>query len=186
MSQDHFKGRFEVELKYRLTSKNDFLAVLQRFPYEVMVENNLETDWHFDSPSFALREQNKSIVIRQMQPSGILLWIVKGPEPDRCQAVNISDALSARSMLETMGYQLVMTAQKTRSIYFLGEFHITLDSLEGIGEFAEFAIMTDDESRLEDYRKALVELAKQFGLTENDRELSSYKALQHAYQSRFE
>ncbi len=67
--------------------------------------------------------------------------------------------------------------QKTRSIYFVGEFHITVDALPGIGEFAEFAIMTDDDSALEQYRAQLLELAATFGLTERQREHHSYRTL---------
>ena len=66
---------------------------------------------------------------------------------------------------------------KTRSIYFVGKFHITVDSLEGIGDFAEFAIMTDDESMLATYKSELEALASQFGLTESSLQTKSYKQM---------
>ena len=178
MSSEHFKGKFEVELKYRIPSKTVFLATLNTMEHEVMFRDNTESDSYFDTSDQQLLSQNKSVSIREIEPSGIKLWIVKGPEADRCEATNITDAESARSMLHTMGYQVVLAIKKTRSIYFIGQFHITVDHLEGIGDFAEFAIMTDKEEQLEAYRAELVNLAAQFDLTNDDLEYKSYRQLQ--------
>jgi len=177
MSNEHFQGKYEVELKYRLSSKAEFLKVLSDIPHEIMLEDNTENDWYFDRADKSLNENNKSICIRSMEPSGIKLWIVKGPEPDRCEATDISDVVKAKSMLETMGFEVVLKAQKTRSIYFFGAFHITVDSLEGIGDFAEFAIMTDEEDKLSLYKFQLELLAEKFGLSESDQQTKSYKQM---------
>jgi adenylate cyclase class 2 len=80
-------------------------------------------------------------------------------------------------MLETMGYNVVLNAQKTRSIFFVGPFHITVDSLDGLGDFAEFAIMTDDESMLAMYKVELEALASKFGLTPLALETKSYRQM---------
>lgn len=174
----HFNGKFEVELKYRLTDRDTFWARLHAKSPEVMLEDNLEHDCYFDSPSASLKSENKSLCIREMQPSGIMLWIVKGPEKDRCEAVNISDVAKAKSMLGTLGYQCVLEINKRRSVYFLGKFHLTLDSLEGLGDFAELAIMTDDEAMLPVYELQLLALAAELGLNESQREFLSYRQLQ--------
>lgn len=113
-----------------------------------------------------------------MEPSGIKLWIVKGPEEDCCQATNITDANNARQMLNTLGYDVVLKLNKIRSIYFVDKFHITVDHLHGLGEFAEFAIMTDDAGLLEGYRTELIGLASKFGLTDTELEHKSYRCLQ--------
>jgi adenylate cyclase, class 2 len=177
MSQEHFQGRFEVELKYRLQSKADFMQTLSRIPHEIMLQDNIESDWHFDTSDGELVAQSKSVSIRIMEPSGIKLWIVKGPEPDRCEATNITNAANAMSMLKTMGYEVVLKTKKVRSIYFIDKFHITVDTLEGIGDFAEFAIMTDDESMLSTYKVELEELAQRFGLTSSALQTQSYKQM---------
>ncbi len=177
MSNDHFQGKYEVELKYRLRSKSAFLDTLSKMPHEIMLQDNIERDWYFDYPDRALKAQNKSLCIRTMEPSGINLWIVKGPEPDRCEATNITNAKNAVSMLATMGYEIVLTAEKVRSIYFIGEFHITVDSLAGIGDFAEFAVMTDDDSLLSKYKSELEALASEFGLSHSALQTKSYKQM---------
>ncbi|MFC5707187.1 class IV adenylate cyclase [Aeromonas eucrenophila] len=173
----HFQGRFEVEFKYRLTDRTAFLATLGRLNPEVMLEDNHERDCYFDTPERTLARLDKSLLIRIMQPSGIRLWIVKGPGPDRCEAVNISDTDKAISMLHSLGYQQVLTIDKRRSIYFLGPFHLTLDHLAGIGDFAELAIMTDDESALPAYRQQLLTLATELDLHHEQRETRSYRTL---------
>ena len=177
MVSDHFNGKFEVELKYRLKSTSQFLAILKSMTYEIMLQDNIESDCYFDTPKQQLLAENKSLCIREMAPSGIKLWIVKGPEADRCEAVNITDVNKAKSMLTTMGYQIVLAMKKTRSIYFVGKFHITVDHLDGVGDFAEFAIMTDDESLLDSYRAELVILANKFGLSAIDLEHRSYRQM---------
>lgn len=175
---EHFKGKYEVELKYLLTSKTQFLSYLQTMDPEVMLEDNLEHDCYFDFLGSPLKDQNKSVCIREMQPSGIKLWIVKGPEADRCEAVNITDSDKAKSMLLTMGFDLVLELQKTRSIYFIGKFHATVDHLEGLGDFAELAIMTDDESMLAQYKQELLDLAAKLGLNDTQLEHRSYREMQ--------
>ncbi|MGI1944165.1 class IV adenylate cyclase [Shewanella glacialipiscicola] len=176
----HFSGKFEVELKYRLLDRDAFFAVLQTRNPEVMLEDNLEHDCYFDLASYSLISEHKSLCIREMQPSGIMLWIVKGPEKDRCEAVNITDATKAKSMLHTLGYECVLEIKKRRSIYFLGKFHLTLDNLDGLGDFAELAIMTDDEALLPEFEAQLLQLATELGLCEAQRELLSYRQLSQA------
>lgn len=184
--QQHFIGRFEVELKYRLSNKTAFLERLKAMPHEIMLEENQECDCYFDYPAetnLSLKQQNKSICIREMQPSNIKLWIVKGPEADRCEAVNISDTNKAKSMLATMELTPVLEMRKTRSIYFIGKFHVTVDHLAGLGDFAELAIMTDDESLLSTYETELSELAGELGLEQNQKQTQSYRQLYEAKQS---
>lgn len=183
---EHFQGQFEVELKYRLLDKAVFIDRLKAMPHEVMLEDNQEFDCYFDYPSetqLSLKQQNKSICIREMQPSNIKLWIVKGPEADRCEAVNISDTDKAKSMLTTMGLIPALEMRKTRSIYFIGEFHVTVDHLTDLGDFAELAIMTDDEQRLAEYKKALTTLAIQLDLQPNQKQTQSYRQLYEANQA---
>jgi len=54
---------------------------------------------------------------------------------------------------------------------------MTLDSLAGLGDFAELAIMTDDSDKLEQLRSELWQLAARFGLTQALLESRSYRQL---------
>jgi len=177
MKFEHFKGKFEVELKYRVQSATNFKRMLSSMPHQVRFEDNTEYDWYYDTPNNTLHHNNKSLIIREIEPCGIKLWIVKGPGDDCCESINITDSQRAKSMLETMGYDVSLIIKKKRSIYFINEYHVTLDYLEGLGEFAEFAIMTDDESMLDYYRDELKKLANLFELTDKEQEHNSYRTL---------
>ncbi|MCV5264306.1 class IV adenylate cyclase, partial [Escherichia coli] len=78
-----FQGQFEVEVKCRVKNHDAFLNTLKQIEHEVMFENNQESDWFYDTPQRTLTQQGKSLVLREIQPAGIKLWIVKGPEADR-------------------------------------------------------------------------------------------------------
>ncbi|MBV7300721.1 hypothetical protein KU854_23010 [Enterovibrio sp. NIFS-20-8] len=59
-TDQHFQGKYEVELKYRLPSKPAFMNVLAAIPHTVMLEDNVETDWHFDTEDRQLQAQNNA------------------------------------------------------------------------------------------------------------------------------
>ncbi len=173
----HFNGQFEVELKYRLSSKTKFLQTLSTIPHEVLIWENIDTDWYFDTPSHSLKREHKSLSIRETEPSGFKLWIAKGPEPERCEATDIANAKTAKSMLKTLGYDVVLVVQKIRSIYFIGPYHVTLDYIEGLGYFSEFAIMTHNVAKFAFYKQELEALALRFGLGNEHLEHQSYQTL---------
>ncbi|MCL2915455.1 class IV adenylate cyclase [Shewanella corallii] len=177
MNTEHFKGSFEVELKYRLDDKKTFLEYLNQQAFEVMFEDNLELDTFYDTADRQLAYEGKLLCIRELQPSGVMIWFLKGPEPERCESTNINDAGAAKAMLLSMGYSEVARSTKHRSVYFVDKFHITLDRLDNIGWFAEFAVMTDDETLAPAMTSELQCLAARFGLTEQHREYQSYREL---------
>ncbi|MGL4473699.1 MAG: class IV adenylate cyclase [Shewanella sp.] len=182
MQHSHFVGRFEVELKFRLTSRTDFLACLAQQEHHIRFIDNIEHDVYFDDAQRELATANKSLCIRRITPADINLWIVKGPGESECQAVDISDYAKAQEMLKGMGFEPVLSYRKRRSIYFIDAYHLTLDNIAGLGDFAEFAIMTSDETKLADYRHALWALARKFNLGEAQLINQSYLSMMLALQ----
>ncbi len=47
---------------------------------EPFTENNTETDCFYENPHLPLADNSVSMCVREMVPSGIKLWIVKGLE----------------------------------------------------------------------------------------------------------
>lgn len=88
---NHFDGKYEAEIKYRLADHSAFLSQLSTMHAKPFVVNNEETDWFFDTPQTHLADGNGSMSVRTMTPSGIKLWIVKGPAASECKAINIDD-----------------------------------------------------------------------------------------------
>ncbi|NBN84985.1 MULTISPECIES: class IV adenylate cyclase [Proteus] len=178
---EHFQGKFEVELKYHLQHPEEFITALKKAGATLFTPNNQETDWYMEHTHTNFPASSISLCVRKMLPSGINLLIVKGPDLSQCEAVRIENAEKTVSMFTTLGYHCLLNYTKSREIYFLGEFHITIDKLDNIGSFAEFAIMTDDKNKLPLYATQLQNLATQFGFTEKNLEKNNYKTLMLNY-----
>ena len=178
---EHFKGKYEVELKFRLESLELFRERVMALNPQVLFENNLESDCYFETEQSNLENQKKSLCIREIQPANVMLWIVKDSEQNQCEAVEINSIDIAKSMLKTMNYCPSVALQKNRSIYFFGEFHLTLDNLYDMGEFVEVAVMTDDRSKLKKYREEVMAMARKLGLREQQIEHRSYRELAVAH-----
>ncbi|EOI2317327.1 class IV adenylate cyclase [Proteus mirabilis] len=174
---EHFQGKFEAELKYHLKRPQDFIDALQLAGATLFISKNDETDCYLEHPNTPFPAPSISLCVRKMIPSGINLLIVKGPEQAQCEAVKIEDAEKTVSMFKTLGYHCILNYTKSRQIYFLEQFHITIDKLDNLGYFAEFAIMTDDESKLADYKLQLHNLAYQFGFNDSEQEHHNYKTM---------
>ncbi|CNK05371.1 adenylate cyclase 2 [Yersinia mollaretii] len=174
---EHFVGKYEVELKFHISdidSIHEQLKIQQATPFTL---NNNEKDIYLEANGGDLAANKISMVLREMNPSGIRLWIVKGPGTERCEASNIEDIDKVKSMLGTLGYQPAFTLEKQRSIYFIDKFHVTIDSLVGLGHFAEIAIMTDDATALNSLESECRHLADKLGLLPAQQEYRSYRQL---------
>lgn len=174
---EHFIGKYEVEYKYRVKTHVALRQCLLSLGAQEFVANNREQDTYFEREDDALAEQKISMSVRSMEPSGIKLWIVKGPGDDRCEAVKIESVEKTHSMLQTLGYRPAFTLEKVRSIYFLEQFHVTLDVVSELGCFVEIAVMTDDQSQLKVLKDQCLELGCKIGLDSADIEPRSYRQL---------
>jgi adenylate cyclase class 2 len=174
---DHFKGRFEVERKYAVRDLAEVTARLRDAGAIPFALGNRETDVFLDWPDGRLAAMGKQQVVRSMQPSGRVLWFVKGPQPDECIATDLEDFDKAVAMLAALGCIETDRVRKDRDIVFLGDFHVTLDRVPGLGDFVELAVMTDDETSLAGWSEKIEALAADFGLSANALQTRSYRAM---------
>ncbi len=174
---EHFQGRYEVEHKYRVENLAPIRdQIMQRGGVAFMLENH-ETDIYFDMDDKRFAENDQAVCLRSMAPSGRVLWISKGPGPDRCVAMDLHDADKAVEMLTSLGFVEVLRVDKARDLYFLGALHVTLDEVPGLGPFVEIAAMTDDEQALDGLHEQIEALALNLDLSPASREALSYRAL---------
>ena len=174
---EHFEGKYEVELKYRVDSLiivRDQITRLGAVPFML---GNRETDIYFDMDETRFADNDQAVCLRSMAPSGRVLWISKGPGPDRCVAMDLHDLEKAFEMLSSLGFSEVMRIEKARDLYFLGPLHLTLDDVPGLGQYVEIAAMTDDEQALEELRKQTKALAGALDLSPASRETRSYRTM---------
>ena len=173
----HFDGRYEVERKYRVHSLEPLRSKILSMGAVAFTLANVETDIFLDQADGRLAANGQQQVMRLMEPSGRVLWICKGPGPDLCVAMDLDAAGKALEMLSALGFQETGRLSKQRDIYFLGDFHITLDRLDGLGCFVEIAVMTDDPDSLSDWAGRLETFAGGLGLGAAQRETMSYRAM---------
>nr|WP_321442986.1 class IV adenylate cyclase [uncultured Cohaesibacter sp.] len=174
---DHFKGRFEVERKFKA---DDIPSVLERLKEMAAIPftlGNTETDIFLDLPDARLEANNQFHTLRHMQPSDRVLWISKGPAKDECIAMDLPDFDKALSMLKSLGFEEKWKIRKRRDIYFVDAFHVTLDHIDGLGSFVEIAVMTDEESALPALRDDVHKAADQLGLLRFPEVNLSYRQL---------
>lgn len=174
---DHFTGRFEVERKYAVRDPAEIVAKLEARGATPFTLANRETDIFLDWPDGRLAAAGKHQVVRSMQPSGRVLWFVKGPDPDECIATDMADFDKALAMLAALGCVEIDRVEKDRDIWFLGDFHLTLDRVPGLGDFVELAVMTDDEASLAGWADKVEALAADLGLSAEALQTRSYRAM---------
>lgn len=174
---EHFVGSYEVEFKFRVADLQATRVRLETLGATAFAVGNSETDAFYDMPDRRLERNGQSQVLREMRPSGRVLWISKGPAKDECVAMDLSDLAKATSMLVSLGFVEQTRLHKDRDIFFLGDSHVTLDNVEGLGAFVEVAAMTDDKDVLPRLRGELKGYVEQLGLAEAVPMTASYKEL---------
>lgn len=174
---DHFNGRFEVERKFRAGDLERVRKVLNRNGAIAFTLGNFETDVFFDLPDGRLARNYQFQTLREMLPSGRVLWISKGPGKDECVAMDLDCYEKAEAMLKSLGFVETMRISKKRDIYFVDEFHLTLDDVGELGTFVELAVMTDDREALPSLRARLRQMAEKLQLADMEEETRSYREM---------
>lgn len=140
---------YEVELKVRA----DHEQVRDRLDDlgATHVERLRQEDSYYDAPDRDFAKTDEALRIRR-QSEGTdekALVTYKGPLIDpksktREEAETaIEDDEAMQSILEGLGYEVAATVSKERDSYSLGECTVTLDSVDGLGEFVEVELETD-------------------------------------------
>ena len=73
---DHFTGRYEVERKYRVDSLEPFRSEILSTGAVPFTLGNVETDVFLDQPDGRLASNDQQQVVRVMQPSGRVRWMI--------------------------------------------------------------------------------------------------------------
>ena len=91
--------------------------------------------------------------------------------------MDLADFDKALAMLKSIGFEEKRRISKKRDIYFYGDFHVTLDLVDGLGPFVEVAAMTDDEELLPRLRIGLQTAVTDLDLSQHREETLSYRQL---------
>lgn len=100
-----------------------------------------QSDTYFDHPGRSFANTDEALRIRRADGRATLTY--KGPKVDEASKTRreletvIDDAEAARAILDALGFEPVAEVRKTRDRYALDGYVVTLDAVDGVGEFVE-------------------------------------------------
>ena len=174
----------EVELKFRdpaLSELRAHLAALSATPLPTLSQ----CDTYFAHPVRDFASTDEAFRIRQVGEENYITY--KGPRIDATtktrQELEIGFAAGAEAaaklctVWKILGFEPVATVRKQREPFELDLGEATaecvIDSVEGLGTFAELEIVTDEEG-IEPAKATLFDVAARLGLTAETVEMRSY------------
>jgi len=180
----------EVEVKYRAPEPAAVRAKLLTLGAQPAGEAD-EADHYFNAPDRDFRRTDEAFRIRQT-PGGTRLTY-KGPRRETATKTRkevevpiggADDGVVARmtELLVCLGYRPVVVVRKRRAVYTLERpvggtrrpVEVCFDEVEAVGSFVEVELVAE-ESEFEDAKAAVLGLAAELGLTEQERR--SYLAM---------
>lgn len=172
---------FEVEYKVRA----DHDSVRDRLEYVGCdrIESVTQEDTYYDAPDRDFAETDEALRVREERAGEATetLLTYKGPLVDTDSKTReeaetpVTDPTAIRSILEGLGYEAAATVRKERDRYSLDGVIVTLDSVEGLGEFVEAELETEDD--LDAARERVQSVLERLGLDPEDGIRTSYLGL---------
>lgn len=169
----------EVEVKYRAADPAAVVAKLLALG-AAKVEDRADADHYFNAPDRDFKQTDEAFRLRRIGAKNRLTY--KGPKRDTATKarteieVTLADgdatAGDTEKMLVSLGYRPVAVVCKRRTVYHLArggfELEACVDDVDRVGSFVELEIVAD-ESRFEDAKPAVLALAAELGLTDQER-----------------
>jgi adenylate cyclase class 2 len=180
-------GDYEVELKVRasLDRMRERLTDLEAERIDAVTQ----TDAYYDAPHRDFAETDEALRIRRERPRGIgddaeatVKLTYKGPLVEAESKTReehetaVADGEALAGALDGLGFQPAATVEKERERFALDGYTVTLDRVEGLGEFVEVE-REASEPEIESVREGAVELLRRLGLDPDDGIRTSYLGL---------
>jgi adenylate cyclase class 2 len=150
-----------------------------------------QVDTYFDAPHREFAETDEALRIRRETHAGDtdgddgtdVRLTYKGPlvEAKSKTREEIETAVEngddVRAILAGVGFEPAATVRKERERFALEGFTVTLDTVDGLGEFVEVETEAAEESDVPERREAAFDLFRSLGLDPDDQLRTSYLGL---------
>ena len=166
---------YEVELK--VTADHESVRSRLEEMGATPVESLRQVDTYYDAPDRNFAKTDEALRIRREQPTdgdARTHITYKGPLVDNHSKTReeaetqVADRDSMHAILSGLGYEPAADVAKQRTLYELDGCEVVLDAVDGLGEFVEVELETDDELHSDDEpagdveeRETLVSLREQ-------------------------
>lgn len=180
---------YEVEVKVR--ADHDIVRDSLESVGGTHVESVKQEDIYYDAPDRDFAETDEALRIREERSAGTrsdsdegttdTRLTYKGPLVDsdsktRQEAETaVVDPEQLRDILDGLGYDPAATVRKERERYTVDGITVTLDTVEGLGEFVEGELETEDD--IESARDRILALMADLGLDTDEQIRTSYLGL---------
>ncbi|AAL63063.1 class IV adenylate cyclase [Pyrobaculum aerophilum] len=160
----------EVEVKYRadLSLVKNRLQHLGFSPVSVVYEE----DVYFQHPCRDFSATDEALRVRISE--GRVTVTYKGPRMGAGAKTRLEVSAQASGevveLLNRLGFKAVAVIKKRREYYRNGDVLLSLDYVEGLGEFVEIEKMVEEESQIASAIEEIRRLASTLGLAEEVRE----------------
>ncbi|MFT4922151.1 MAG: adenylate cyclase class 2 [Haloarculaceae archaeon] len=173
---------YEVELKVRTAHDpvRNRLAELGADHSGTVVQ----TDTYYDAPHRDFAESDEALRIREesvVDGEDAVFLTYKGPLVDDTSKTReeaetrLGDLTEARTILSGLGFDPAATVRKERDLYALAGCTVTLDTVDGLGEFVEVETETDDD--VAPAREEVTSVLERLGLDPSETIRTSYLGL---------
>ena len=154
----------EIEVKFESPDNGKVEDALKSLGAERLSVVTME-DTYYCRRDVDFKQTDEALRLRRLV-DGAAELTYKGPRIRASSAkareelsISLDNALSARRILERLGFNELASVKKTRATYKLDALRIDVDDVEGLGQFVELEILTEDVSKaerlLEEMHKAL-------------------------------
>jgi len=156
----------EVEQKFRadLGRVREELLRLGASP----VEAKEEVDVYFQHPCRDFAKTDEALRVRRSGEDVEVTY--KGPRMRSSAKARLELTVSAdgdvEAVLEALGFRKVAVIKKRREYYSYGSLTISLDDVEGLGQFVEIEAVASSEASLKEAEAEVSALAERLGLAE--------------------
>jgi adenylate cyclase class 2 len=170
----------EIELKAKISSREEIaeriITMGGRFLREVS-----QDDLYFRHPCCDLRERDEALRVRLEEGRCILTFkgrrIGSGVKMREEVEVVVDDGAAATTILKRLGFEEAFVIRKNRRIYALEGAEISLDSVDGLGEFVEIELILKDGAAVDGVRERLHGLAERLQIPKERLTTESYLEL---------
>ncbi|MHC1626930.1 MAG: class IV adenylate cyclase [Methanoculleaceae archaeon] len=138
----------EVEAKFRVRSLDSLRSRIDRLGGEFL-SSGMEIDTYFHPPDRDFRVTDEALRLRRSDRGYELTY--KGPRKPAGGVkareeitLSLGDAGSCIAILTRTGFVPAAEVRKVRDTYRIGEATVTLDQVEGLGEYVEIEVISDD------------------------------------------
>ncbi|CCC82501.1 class IV adenylate cyclase [Thermoproteus tenax] len=156
----------EVEAKFRadLSEVRGRLLKLGA----VLLEKKTEIDVYYQHPCRDFAETDEALRVRYVDGAAEVTY--KGPRLAASAKTRLELSASAEgevdSILTALGFNKVASIKKTREYYSYRSFTISLDRVEGLGDFVEIEAVASSPDVVKSIEDEIAELAERLGLRE--------------------